>query len=409
MSLLTSIKTFFDKLSATPATFQRLLFLVGLTSIVVIVTLSVFGFYRIFNDYVIKSAESQAIELGNMMLERVNQELIASENVIRVTPDAINSIDDKLRPYIRHFDITKVKVFDRDGRIAFSTDKNIIGKRDQNNKRLNLALDGIVNSKLEKKSMVRDLAEETHFNADVVETYVPIFDKRKNIIGSFEIYLQVTKYRDAIRRNVILSSVILSFILLSAFAVSHLVIAYSLNELKHAHKKLSDLAFTDALTGLVNHGFLLKKGCDEFERFRRKPGTIQMHYVLSCIMLDIDFFKKINDSHGHLVGDQILKEFAGRLNKRKREYDTLGRYGGEEFVMLLPATSEADARKIAERLLQDIRQNDFTPGALKVKVTASAGVSGTRASDQSLQDLFHRADLALYQAKHDGRDRFVVY
>ena len=410
MSFFNNIKELYNTINTRPEMVQRLLLVVGSTSIIAIILLSAWGFHRVFNGYVITSAENQATELCNLMLERISGHILTTRDGaqrVRVSPEAMDQVSGDIQALLRHFDVVKVKVFDETGRIVFSTDRSIIGRVDRHNRRLAEALAGITSSEFTVKSKVRDLDEEEHFTADVVETYVPINDSRGKIIGSFEIYMHVTRHRAAVRAGVTLATFILTFVLLSVFAVSHLVIASSMRQLKAAHAQLARVAVTDALTGLANHGYLVTKGAEEFERARRKLATAGEDAGLGCIMLDIDHFKKINDLHGHLVGDQVLQECAARMEKVKRRYDLLGRYGGEEFVMLLPETTSAEACLVAERLLACLRGTEIQVGSISVRVTASAGVSNSHAGDQSLSDLLERADNGLYLAKKEGRNRVV--
>jgi polar amino acid transport system substrate-binding protein len=124
------------------------------------------------------------------------------------------------------------------------------------------------------------------------------------------------------------------------------------------------------------------------------------------MIIDIDHFKRINDSYGHVVGDEILKRLAQLLTAHVRENDVVGRWGGEEFMILCPETDAEGARALAEHLRQRISQTDFSLGTMKV--TASFGVTDYR-DDEMLEETIKRADLALYQAKHDGRNRTVVF
>ena len=164
------------------------------------------------------------------------------------------------------------------------------------------------------------------------------------------------------------------------------------------------LAITDALTGLFNRRRFADVLKREFAVTRRYRNT------LSCLLVDLDHFKQINDRFGHDAGDQVLKEVARRIVGSLREVDLAARYGGEEFAILLPHTSKADARIVAERLLANLRRQEFTFGGELVRVTASIGVAGNSdvASGQP-EDLVKAADLALYEAKNAGRNAVVTY
>jgi two-component system, cell cycle response regulator len=164
------------------------------------------------------------------------------------------------------------------------------------------------------------------------------------------------------------------------------------------------LASTDALTGLFNRRRFADVLRREFAVTRRYKNT------LSCLLLDLDHFKQINDRFGHDAGDQVLKEVARRITGSLREVDLAARYGGEEFVVLLPHTSKGDARIVAERLLKNVRKQDFTFGGEIVTVTASIGCAGNSdVESANPEDLVKAADIALYGAKKNGRNCIVMY
>jgi two-component system, cell cycle response regulator len=164
------------------------------------------------------------------------------------------------------------------------------------------------------------------------------------------------------------------------------------------------LAITDSLTGLFNRRRFADVLKREFAVTRRYRNT------LSCLLLDIDHFKRVNDRFGHDAGDQVLKEVARRIVGSLREVDLAARYGGEEFAVLLPHTSKKDARIVAERLLNNMRKQEFTFGNETVRITASIGCAGnTDVASGQAEDLVKAADLALYEAKNGGRNTVVLY
>jgi diguanylate cyclase (GGDEF)-like protein len=160
------------------------------------------------------------------------------------------------------------------------------------------------------------------------------------------------------------------------------------------------LAITDGLTRLYNHRFFQEL----FEKEHKRSD--RYNSIFSLIMLDIDFFKKINDTYGHLYGDEILKEIASLIKGCLRGMDVVARYGGEEFAILLPETDIQEAVMTAERIRKCIEEHEFMSLGPGVKVTVSLGVTTYPSSDiSSRSDIVAKADAALYEAKEKGRNR----
>ncbi|MCX7305355.1 MAG: PleD family two-component system response regulator [Hyphomicrobiales bacterium] len=163
-----------------------------------------------------------------------------------------------------------------------------------------------------------------------------------------------------------------------------------------------EMAVTDPLTGLHNRRYLDSHLQTLFERAtsRRRP--------LSLMITDIDRFKSVNDAFGHDGGDEVLREFARRLRKNVRGIDLACRFGGEEFVVVMPDTDASVAEAVAERVRAEIANKLFTVGNEAVAVTVSVGVSSLKGGLDSVTDLLKRADVALYEAKNSGRNKVVA-
>ncbi|MDH5639154.1 MAG: diguanylate cyclase [Nitrospinota bacterium] len=167
---------------------------------------------------------------------------------------------------------------------------------------------------------------------------------------------------------------------------------------------LRRLAITDGLTGLLNHRSFHERLSAEFERSRRFSTP------LTCVMVDIDFFKKINDKHGHQSGDTILARLADRVRGHLRKIDIAARYGGEEFALLLPQTAAKDALVVAERIREDVAASMFDTMRGRVKVTISMGIADSSGEKIfSGAELLSRADKALYEAKRGGRNKSMIF
>jgi two-component system, cell cycle response regulator len=173
-------------------------------------------------------------------------------------------------------------------------------------------------------------------------------------------------------------------------------------ELLAARQELERRANHDALTGAANRGAVLSKVESEAARSARQ-GT---HYCL--ILFDLDFFKRINDSHGHRAGDIVLKEAVRRAQLELRPYDVLGRYGGEEFMVLLPGCELRAGAVVAERLRKSFADAPFQVDKLAIEVTASFGIVCSSQPHSSLEMLVDSADHALYRAKANGRNRIEL-
>ncbi|MEM9538873.1 MAG: diguanylate cyclase [Cyanobacteria bacterium P01_E01_bin.42] len=183
---------------------------------------------------------------------------------------------------------------------------------------------------------------------------------------------------------------------------THLELKYTRDELKKALAELEKLATTDPLTGIANRRYLLILGEREFLRVCRYDRP------LSILMLDLDRFKNINDTYGHSLGDEVLKKMAEVTSSVLRAMDYFGRFGGEEFVILLPETNLEEGRDVAERIGREIAEMQLTHLEKIIKITVSIGVATYQVGDTTIDDILRRADDALYQAKRLGRDRVVV-
>jgi diguanylate cyclase (GGDEF)-like protein len=178
-----------------------------------------------------------------------------------------------------------------------------------------------------------------------------------------------------------------------------------LSDISEANRRLADISLTDELTGLPNRRYLNRRLREEWAMAKR------FGQPLSCIMIDLDHFKSINDTFGHPAGDAVLQSLAKVMSDGKRDYDVVGRYGGEEFLFLLPQADEAGASAMAERLRVKVETRDLTSRlGQPIRLTISLGiaVSDSR-GDFSEEEWVRRADEALYQAKSQGRNRAVLY
>ncbi|MFI5213808.1 MAG: diguanylate cyclase [Gemmatimonadales bacterium] len=174
--------------------------------------------------------------------------------------------------------------------------------------------------------------------------------------------------------------------------------------LREGRQELERLSVTDPLTGLANRRRLMA----EIEREVRRSDRLSHRFAV--LMLDVDHFKKFNDTHGHPAGDELLKRLARALQELVREVDTAARYGGEEFMVILTETPAADAVRVGERIRARVSEEKFAPqaGAKEVGVTVSIGLAEFPADGNTPESLIAAADQALYRAKEGGRNRVVA-
>lgn len=172
-------------------------------------------------------------------------------------------------------------------------------------------------------------------------------------------------------------------------------------ELELANRRLKKLSITDGLTELFNHRHVHELLQDEFDRSARTGESI------AVVMMDLDRFKAINDTYGHPTGDVVLYETAQIIQETAREIDMVGRYGGEEFIAILPETDEEPGANFAERVRRAVEEHVYRDGTTEIRMTVSCGVASSREGIDSPEALLKAADEALYQAKHGGRNRVV--
>lgn len=174
-------------------------------------------------------------------------------------------------------------------------------------------------------------------------------------------------------------------------------------QLLEAKERLRRQATYDPLTGLLNHGAIQEAFRAELRRASRERGR------LGLVLMDLDHFKSVNDTYGHLAGDAVLREAAQRMKNTVRIYDHLGRYGGEEFMLVVPGCGVEETRQLAERIRQKMEMSPFATIEGDIPVTVSLGVTWYEAPFTTDVDVFVRAaDAALYRAKRGGRNRVEI-
>ncbi|TQV86859.1 GGDEF domain-containing protein [Aliikangiella coralliicola] len=202
------------------------------------------------------------------------------------------------------------------------------------------------------------------------------------------------------RTEDLIGAIVLPFLVAPVISWYTLEILYEVDRLEVEKKKA---ATYDSLTGLLNRRAFIQSCNSIFELAKRN----KQHCCL--IAIDIDFFKKINDTFGHQAGDNVLAEFGNIAKTHAKTCDLAGRLGGEEFAFFLPKTSLQQAKILAEKLLSAAKTAEIIYDNAKIQLTISIGIATTNGQSHTLQNLLKNADQALYHAKHSGRDQLSVF
>jgi two-component system cell cycle response regulator len=175
------------------------------------------------------------------------------------------------------------------------------------------------------------------------------------------------------------------------------------DKLRHNVQLSLEMAITDQLTGLNNRRYMTR----HLETLMKNASETK---PISFLIMDIDYFKAVNDTHGHDVGDEVLREFAARVSANVRGIDLACRYGGEEFVVVMPDTDREFAYSIAERLrhTMELMPIPISRAPNKITITVSIGIASSTGGEDNSDKLLHRADQALYCAKREGRNRVIA-
>ncbi|AZN36253.1 GGDEF domain-containing protein [Iodobacter ciconiae] len=191
-------------------------------------------------------------------------------------------------------------------------------------------------------------------------------------------------------------------VIVNLFDVTDNAIAQNL--LQNAMGKLEEFSNRDGLTGIYNRRYLDMRFTQELERMSRYQAAF-----FTVILFDLDRFKLVNDRYGHIAGDEVLRVVASRVLTILRDTDIFGRYGGEEFLLLLPQTDLAGAEIAAERIREILCSSPVQVGETKIQISASLGVSACHSGCSNPQQVIEEADLALYASKQNGRNRTTVF
>lgn len=391
----------FKSLSKSHNFFFRRFFIMSVAASVVLILLSSYASYKLYERYVIRLAESNAINLASAIVDARRTALIRIlDNPLQEHVSQTN-LDSDLRAFVKPYSIVKIKMFSLSGVIVYSTDISLLGHDSTGNKHLEIALAGGESSTIQTKDQIDDLTDETRFDVDVVESYVPMFGVDNKVIGVFEIYQDMTRFREEVKEGVMTFTLGLTFLLSAILMVTFYFIKNSSQKMLVQQKQLEQFATIDTVTNVFNRGEITRRMEAEWERFSRARAN-QKSFGL--MMLDLDHFKNINDSYGHQIGDELLKLVAQRLQRELRIYSQLGRYGGEEFIVLLPDVTLEELNGIADRVLRLVSTEPFVIKSHEISITLSIGLAVASKSDRNIDEVIKRADDHLYRAKDAGRN-----
>lgn len=397
--------------SDSPERFKRIYLLLAFFSLVMIMGLSFAVISRQTRNNLIDDVgfHSEKIALALLSSESniIKSRTADGADSLSIDPATLGSLDLAIRLFLQPFGIVKIKIYNNDKRIIYCTDQALIGKSDRSNQHLINALDGNRQTFFKDRASITDLSDERRLGVDVAEVYVPVRNEQGKVVGVFELYSDIGDLKKSFRSHLISSLTTIFIALLLLSLASYIVIIRESAALRTAYQLLETLATVDSLTGIFNRRQLLNRAAELFTMMQRSRDKLPNDIGLGVIMIDVDFFKLVNDTHGHMAGDNILQDLTRRIETILRPYDVFGRYGGEEFLLFLPNTSREEAKQVACRVLNIVSGEPYRVEELSLKVTTSIGCAWTDAHEENLDNVLSRVDNLLYEAKHSGRNQVV--
>lgn len=387
-------------LSMSSSVFLRRFCWVAVSAAALILVLSSFVTFKLYERYVVGLAESNAVNIANSIVS-VHQEQLSDALEPPLLPPQLIALDKMIKAFMGPYGIVKVKLFSLDGTVVYSNDMSIIGKNASGNKHLEVAFAGDESSVIQTKNQIRDLVHQDRFDVDVVESYVPMRNQQGQVIGVFEIYQDMTLFREEVTKGVFYLLAELGVILISVIFAAFWFMRKAAVTMVMQQKELGRLATIDTVTNLYNRAEITRRMESEWQRYQRNQADKR---TFSLMMMDLDHFKIINDKYGHQVGDELLKQVSARILSEVRAYSDIGRYGGEEFIVLLPETSMNELVKVSERVLRLVADTPYSVLGHEINVTVSIGIATSNQFDTRLDSVIKRADDNLYKAKAAGRN-----
>lgn len=387
-------------LSMSSSVFLKRFCWVAVSAVVLVLVLSSFVTFKLYERYVVGLAESNAVNIATSIVS-VHQEKLSEALNPSLSPVQLEELDMLIKAFMGPYGIVKVKLFTLDGTVVYSNDMSIIGENSLGNEHLETALKGGRSSVIQTKNQIRDLAHQDRFDVDVVESYVAMKKPEGKVIGAFEIYQDMTFFRQEVSKGVFYFLIELAVILITVVAAAFWFVRKAAVTMVMQQKELGRLATIDTVTNLYNRAEITRRMASEWERYQRNPCAENSFGVM---MLDLDHFKRINDNYGHQVGDELLRQVSAKLLSEVRAYSEVGRYGGEEFIILLPGTGLSELASISDRLLKLVAEQSYKVLGEDISLTVSIGIAASNKFDSNLDAVIKRADDNLYKAKAAGRN-----
>ena len=358
----------------------RPILIICLTISILVPVVNIYVIYPLFRNYVYDVARDDTIRLARHLMGNV----IDADGGLR-SPSVFQKEVDQLRQDIG---IQVMRVYDGSGGVLYATPSDA----GTENSLPDEVVRGNDLSTLDTSNSLND--EGATVVRTVVKTYVPIM-KGDRFLGAFEIHNDVTgqvhRLEDLLHRLILIP--------IAGMTLFCAVIWYLIERVRKEVGRIEQLSMTDGLTGLLNRRTLMEKLAYEADSARR------YQHPISLVLCDVDDFKKINDSFGHQIGDEALKNVSTALQRLVRTTDIIGRYGGDEFIVVLPESGREGATHFSGRLMAALLPHNLPPSSTKIELSLSIGVAVmVPGAPVSAEELLRLADEALYEAKKSGKN-----
>lgn len=381
--------------------------LIGLLCVSVLLALTTYAVYRVYNWRLLESTHAEAQAICQVLFVKEKKHILQiddKEQARLFLPDSErDGFRKRLHKYLKPLSVDKVRIWDLSHQVINDGNDDKDVRSVAQSGALKEALAGRSFSRMEENAVNAALAESSRGVRKQVVSYLPIWGRNKEVLGAIEIRRNLDNFRYEMRRGMIFFTLLLGTALFVLFGCVYALVKRGVERLLQAQKDLHVLATTDPLTGVYNRREVLTRAEEWFSQWQGGDGS-NGSGQLGILMLDVDDFKSINDAYGHPVGDQVLRELASRIQSVLRPDDAVGRFGGEEFLVILADAHPRQVQHIAERLCEAVKEKPFPVGVSKIQGSISIGGSIAHPLDKSLEEVLHRADKALYCAKDYGKN-----